>query len=133
MEYITDAHALLWHLYQPRRLGETAKQIFIDADAGQICVNIPAVVLAEVIMVVQKGRLPGASIKHLMPHIQSIKECENYRLLPLLPETVVSSNEYTIIPDIFDRLIVTEAILQNCPLVTYDQIIRQSQLVSTVW
>ncbi|PON14190.1 hypothetical protein C2W62_30405 [Candidatus Entotheonella serta] len=59
VEYLTDAPALLWHLYRPQRLGEQARQVFADADAGQACIHVPAVVAAEVLMVVQKGRLRG--------------------------------------------------------------------------
>jgi len=44
---ITDAHALLWHLYWPQRLGRAAQRVFSDADAGQVCIHVPAVVVAE--------------------------------------------------------------------------------------
>ena len=102
MNYITDAHALLWHLYWPQRLGSAAQRVFSDADAGQVCIYVPAV-------------------------------SDNYPLSPLLPETVIASHQYTTIPDIFDRLIVTEAISRGVPLVTHDPVIRQSGLISTVW
>lgn len=133
MNYITDAHALLWHLYWPQRLGRAAQRVFSDADAGQICIHVPAVVVAEALMVVQKGRLPGASLDHLLPHLRAMAASDNYPLSPLLPETVIASHQYTIIPDIFDRLIVTETISRGVPLVTRDPIIRQSVLVSTIW
>ncbi len=50
MEYVADAHALLWHLYRPRRLGDAARRVFSDADAGKAVVRVPAVVAAEVLM-----------------------------------------------------------------------------------
>ncbi len=133
MNYVSDAHALLWHLYWPQRLGEAAQQVFSDADSGKATIFIPAVVVAEVIMVVQKGRLPGASLDHLIPYFHSMNESENYPLTSLLPETVIASHGYSIIPDIFDRLIVTEAILKNLPVITRDQNIQESGLVSTIW
>ncbi len=133
MNYITDAHALLWHLYWPQRLGSAAQRVFSDADAGQVCIYVPAVVVAEVIMVVQRGRLPGASLDHLLLHLRAMAASDNYPLSPLLPETVIASHQYTTIPDIFDRLIVTEAISRGVPLVTRDPVIRQSGLISTVW
>jgi PIN domain nuclease of toxin-antitoxin system len=37
------------------------------------------------------------------------------------------------IPDIFDRLIVTEAVLLDVPVITRDPVIRDSELVPTVW
>jgi PIN domain nuclease of toxin-antitoxin system len=120
-------------LYWPQRLGSAAQQVFSDAEAGQICIHVPAVVVAEAIMVVQKGRLLGASLDHLLPHLRAMAASDNYPLLPLLPDTVIASHQYTTIPDIFDRLIVTEAILHGVPLVTRDPVIRQSGLISTVW
>lgn len=84
-------------------------------------------------MVVQKARLPGASLNHLLPHLQAMVASDNYPLLPLLPETVIASHQYTIIPDIFDRLIVTETISRSVPLVTRDPVIQQSGLISTIW
>lgn len=126
MDYITDAHALLWHLYWPQRLGEAAQRVFADVDAGQARIHVPAVVVAEAVMVVQKGRLPGASLEHLLPHLRAMAESDNYPLLPLLPETVIASHVYTTIPDIFDRLIVAEAIAHGLPLITRDPVIRQS-------
>ena len=133
MEYVADAHALLWHMYSPQRLGRAAQEVFSNADEGHTCIHIPAVVVAEVIMVVEKGRLPGASIEHLVHHLQAMTESENYSLTPLLPETVIASHEHAAIPDIFDRLIVTEAILHQLSIVTRDPSIQQSGLVSTVW
>ena len=133
MNYVTDAHALLWHLYWPQRVASAAQQVFSDADAGQGCIYVPAVVVAEMLMVVQKGRLPGASLDHLLPHLRAMATSDNYPLSPLLPETVIASHQYTSIPDIFDRLIVTETISRGVPLVTRDPVIRQLGLISTIW
>lgn len=127
MEYLTDAHALLWHLYGPQRLGEQARQVFADADAGQACIHVPAVVIAEALMVVQKGRLRGVTLAHLLPYLDAMATSDNYPLCPLLPHT------YTVIPDIFDRLIVTEAISRGLSLLTRDTIIRASGLVAVIW
>jgi PIN domain nuclease of toxin-antitoxin system len=131
--YVTDAHALLWHLYWPQRLGRAARQVFSDADAGQVCIYVPAVVVAETLMVVQKGRLPGASLDHFLPYLRAMATSTNYLLLSLLPQIVIDSHQYTMIPDIFDRLIVTDAISHSVPLLTRDPVIQQSGLISTIW
>ena len=133
MEYLTDAHALLWHLYGPQRLGAEARQAFADADAGQACIHVPAVVIAEALMVVQKGRLRGVTLAHLLPRLDAMATSDNYPLCSLLPHTVIVSHHYTVIPDIFDRLIVTEAISRGLPLLTRDAMIRASGLVAVIW
>jgi PIN domain nuclease of toxin-antitoxin system len=133
MNYVTDTHALLWYLYAPQRVGNGARQAFADADAGQGRIHVPAVVVAEMLMVVEKGRLPGVSLDHILLHLRTMAASLNYPLTPLLPEIVIASHQYPIIPDIFDRLIVTETILHGVPLLTRDPIMRQSGLIPTIW
>ena len=133
MEYIADAHALLWHLYGPQRLGTEARHVFSEADAGRACIYVPAVVIAEVLMVVQKGRLPGVILEDLLPHLDAMAESDNYQLCPLLPQTVIASHQHTAIPDIFDRLIVAEAVIRSLPVLTRDSVIRASELVTVIW
>lgn len=45
----------------------------------------------------------------------------------------LASHRFSAIPDIFDRLIVAEAVQRRLPLLTRDPAIRESQLVTTVW
>ena len=132
-EYLTDAHSLLWYLYQPSRLGLAAQAAFTEADAGSARIHVPAPALAEVLMAVEKGRIPGASLPSLLIHLESIRTSDNYHLSPLLPEVVLNSHVLTVIPDIFDRLIVAEAIARSLPLLTIDGLLRDSGLVQVVW
>jgi PIN domain nuclease of toxin-antitoxin system len=133
MIYVTDAHALLWHLFLPQRLGKAANQAFQASDSGSATICVPAVAIAEMIMVTSKGRLPGATIVELLNHLQRIQTMTNFTLLPLLPETVITSHTLAAIPDIFDRLIVADAQRLNAPLLTRDTTIQATGLVATVW
>ena len=45
-----------------------------------------------------------------MPHLESMEQSSNYSLMSLTPATVIASRLFTLIPDIFDRLIVTEGL-----------------------
>ncbi len=133
MDYVADTHALLWHLFDRRRLGTAARVVFQDADAGTARIYLPAVVVAEMIMVVQKGRLPGATMPQLLTQLNSIRTSANYILLPLLPETVIASHTLVVIPDIFDRLVVAEAQQRQVPLITRDPVIIGAKIVNIVW
>jgi PIN domain nuclease of toxin-antitoxin system len=133
VNYVTDTHALLWHLYMPARLGVAARNAFHAADQGDALIYIPAVVLAEVLMVVQRGRLSGVSLAQLLPHLEAIRGSRNYALAPLQPATIIGSHIFVQIPDIFDRLIVAEAIEREAPLLSRDGVIKASGLVSLVW
>ncbi len=84
-------------------------------------------------MVIERGRLPPVTMPQLLTQLQVMQSSTNYVLLPLLPQTVIASRTFSSIPDIFDRLIVTEAHQLSMPLITRDQDIRTLNVVPTVW
>jgi PIN domain nuclease of toxin-antitoxin system len=93
---------------------------------------IPAVVVAEMVMVVEKHRVK-ATIDELKMVIASLRQ-ENICLFPpLTAEDILESTALSEIPDIFDRLVVYEALKHNALLITKDEIISQSGVVSTIW
>lgn len=124
---------LLWHLYLPSRLGLGARKAFAETDDGKARIFIPALVVAEAIMVVQKGRLPGTDLTELVGHLRAAHHSDNYVLSDLKAGTVLDSHPSAIIPDIFDRLIAVEAVARGLPLLSRDPVIRDSGLVPTVW
>lgn len=132
MEYAADTHAILWQLFAPHRLGPSAQTAFSDCDAGTSRVYLSAVVIAEMIMVIEKGRLHGITIGQLLVQLSLLQNSSNYILLPLLPEVVIASHTLTAIPDIFDRLIVADAKHLSVPLISRDTVIIASGLVSVV-
>lgn len=132
-ELVTDTHALLWHLYRPANLGSKAREVFEEADAGRARIHIPALVVAEALMIAEKGRIPGVDLERLVPHLSAARLSDNYPLSDLRFDTVLASHELTAIPDIFDRLIVTEAMVRKLPLVSRDPVIRDSGLVAVIW
>ena len=133
MDYLADAHAILWHLFEPRRLGSAARAAFVDTDSGRARVFLPAVVIAEMIMVIERGRLPSINISHLLTVFHAMQSGHNYILYPLLPEVVIASHSLTAVPDIFDRLIIADARRMSVPLISRDSIISTSGLVNVVW
>jgi PIN domain nuclease of toxin-antitoxin system len=103
------------------------------ADAGEAHIYIPAVVIAECLMVAEKGRIPGLAVEGLLEHFEAIRGSENFLPTVLSPDLILASHRLTMIPDIFDRLIVTEAEQRGLPLLTRDSVIRESGLVETIW
>jgi PIN domain nuclease of toxin-antitoxin system len=75
----------------------------------------------------------GVTLSLLLAQFNAIQSKSNYVLLPLLPETVISSHTLLAIPDIFDRLVVAEARRLSLPLITRDAAIKASGLLSVVW
>ncbi len=132
-ELVTDTHAFLWHLYLPRRLGAAAREAFAESDAGKARIFIPALVVAECLMVIKKGRLPGVDLGKLLGHLDAATDSDNYVLSDLSAKMVLDSHPFDEIPDIFDRLIVVEARTRKLPLLSRDPVIRASGIVPIVW
>jgi PIN domain nuclease of toxin-antitoxin system len=132
-EYVLDTHALLWHLHAPQRLGAAAREALARVDAGEARAWLPAVVVAEALMVAERRRIDGLRIEALLAQLELLHGTDNYRLSPLTPETVLASHRFATIPDIFDRLIVTEAVDRNMPLLSRDAAIRAAEVVETIW
>lgn len=133
MDYVADTHAMVWYLFAQSRLGTDALTVLTDAAAGNARIFLPAVAVAEMIMVVEKRRIPGITMSQLEIELELMRQSASYEFLPLLPDTVIQSRTLTAIPDIFDRLIVTESVRLGLPLITGDTVIRASSLVTVVW
>jgi PIN domain nuclease of toxin-antitoxin system len=134
MSYVADTHAVLWHLFPgARSLGSDAKRVFDACEAGSEQIVIPAAVLAEMIAIVERGRLPDATVPALLSVIGTMQSGRNYRFLSLRPQTILASHRLTTIPEIFDRLIVADALRLGYPIITRDQQIVESGIVKTIW
>ncbi len=132
MEYVIDTHPLVWSLFAQHRLSTHTRDIFQQTELGAHRIVVPAIVVAELIMVVEKRRV-SATLPELFVSLTSLQGSSSYQFLPLLPETVINSHTLTAIPDIFDRLIVAEALRLGLPLITRDATIAGVGLVRTVW
>lgn len=103
--YVCDTHALIWRLLDDRRLGNAACAAFDSADAGTATMHIPAVFLAEMIMIAEKQRVVGWTRSEVELLVDAVSDASNYVLTELTPMLVLRSAELPIVPDIFDRLI----------------------------
>ena len=133
MDYVADAHAMVWYLFAQSRLGKDAFSVLTDAAAGKARIYLPAVAVAEMIMMIEKRRIPGITISELEIELELMRNNASYEFLPLFPSTVIQSRTLTAIPDIFDRLIVAEAVRLGLPLINRDLVIRASGLVTVIW
>lgn len=130
--YVTDTHTLIWHLMSDAKLGQTAKGILTRVDNGEAELVIPAVVLAELYMLAEKRRVEMTTIQ-MHEQVAQWQQAQNIVLTSLTPAIVKESRNLIQIPDIFDRLIVSEARLQAVPLITKDRILTATNLVEIIW
>ena len=127
--YVADTHALVWYLGGSPLLGDAARQAFDEVASGDGLVIVPAISLAELVMMSEKGR---SAIDAILI-TAAIRAAPGFELRPLIPEVALSIRALTALPDIHDRLIVAEALANNATLITRDQLIVASGLVPTLW
>lgn len=127
--YVTDTHSLLWHLYDIPRLGPEATAAFEAISRGDAVLLIPAIVLAEMVYVVERRR-HDIDVNEVL---DQIAEADNLQVLPFDLAGARALIPLTEIPEMHDRMIVATAHVYNAPLITRDEAIRQASVVECVW
>ena len=64
--YVTDTHALLWHLVGSDRLSARVRSIFRQADVNESHIIVPTIVLVEIVYLIEKARIPDEIIEKLI-------------------------------------------------------------------
>ncbi len=126
---LIDAHALLWHRNRDERLSETARGI-LTGDAG-----IPVISDATFWEIVIKHAL--GKLK-LTGGPESLREdwigAGAARPLPVRWPHIRLTGELPFIhSDPFDRMLVSQAIVENLPLVTSDPNIAKYPGIRIIW
>jgi PIN domain nuclease of toxin-antitoxin system len=132
-EYVTDTHALIWHEENSPRLSAAAKACFDAADQGRARIYVPSISIVEMTYLGEKGKIP--------PHIatQTLTLIGNppasYDLAPLDRSVAecVDRVSRALVPDMPDRIIVATALALGLPLISVDEVITRSGLVTTIW
>lgn len=127
-KYVVDTHALIWYLVGSPRLGTRARAALDAVVSGEASVIIPAIVVAELVMFAEKYRTIEPDKIVSMLQLES-----GFQFVPLMPETAANIQNLTFLPDMHDRLIVSEALYQECALISADEKITNSKLVEILW
>jgi PIN domain nuclease of toxin-antitoxin system len=132
-EYVTDTHPLLWHILSSARLSATAQAVFADADAGLHRILIPSIVLVEAIYLAEKKRIDPAALDRLFSLLDLAPA--NYAVVPLDAEIVrtVRTVDRVKVPEMPDRIIVATAKHLRLEVVTRDNTIAASGIVTILW
>lgn len=131
--YVTDTHALVWHLTKNKRLSRKARRIFQRADAGFGQILVPTIVLIEACYMANRQRLA----RELLDHVLNLPEDPEATYCVVSLDAAVARMSAGIgpaaVPEMPDRIIVATAMHLNLPLLTVDPDIEESELVKTVW
>jgi predicted nucleic acid-binding protein len=127
MSYVVDAHAFGAYLFD--RLPPKAEEIFREAERGEVEIALPAIVVAELIHVLEKAKLDS----FIWEIFESIDEYPSFMIQPL-DESVLKLVPGVRLQELHDRIVVaTCKHLSSKAVITKDREIRTSNLVETVY
>lgn len=127
--FVTDTHSLLWYLQGSPQLGVAARQAFDDVVAGTAQLVIPVMVVAEMVLLLEKGRT-AIDLDAILTTLESLP---GVTIAPLTLEVTLGIRQLGTLPDMHDRLIVAEARVREADLISVDRAITASGLVRLVW
>lgn len=131
--YVTDTHALIWHLTEDPHLSAKCKAIFAAADRGEAKVWIPSIVLVETVYLVEKARIPDSLFLRMLEIIDP--PSVNYEVSPLDTKLIhwLLQIDRAIVPDLPDRVVAATALQRNVPLLSKDSRIARLSHVARIW
>lgn len=133
-QYVIDTHPLLWYVTDDSRLSSQANSVIEKAEAGEINIIVPAIVLIEAIDVLNKRRIIYDStelLNWLSQNSQFIIKNLDWEIINLFkdyrspkPEIKINNHDQIII--------VTAQCFGGIPIITKDSDIQQVY-PSTIW
>jgi PIN domain nuclease of toxin-antitoxin system len=129
---VADTHTALWYLLKNPRLSAAARSFMDDAASPGHDIVLSPISLAEIVYLVEKGRLPASAYDELRQALSDpdfvLEEA------PFTSEVVETMRQVprTDIPDMPDRIVAAIALYFGVPVISRDGRIRASN-VQTVW
>jgi PIN domain nuclease of toxin-antitoxin system len=129
---VADTHAIIWYLYDDARLSTAARSWFADAAATGEQIALSTIVLAEMVYLIEKGRIDATAMSRLTAELDMpdalLSEVPLHR--GIIQEMV--SVPRVDVPDLPDRIIAATALHLGVPIISRDRKIQAASL-TTVW
>jgi PIN domain nuclease of toxin-antitoxin system len=129
---VADTHTALWHLFDDARLSAAAGTFINDAAAARRKIAISTISLAEVVYLIEKGRLPPSAYDELT---QALADPEHVFTEAVLTAAIVQAMRLVSraeVPDMPDRVVAATAVYFDVPVISRDRLIRSARL-NTIW
>ena len=129
---VADTHTALWHLFDDPRLSLTAAQFIDQAASSRNRIIVSSISLAEVLYLVEKGRIPHSAYDEL-----KIALADSDHVLKEAPFTLEIVDAMRRVPrgqvpELPDRIVAATAVYFAVPVISCDKRI-QSSIIPTVW
>jgi PIN domain nuclease of toxin-antitoxin system len=127
---IADTHAAIWHLFSDCRLGLAASAFIDDAIAKGDNIGVSAISVAEMVYLIEKGRIPANALKDM--HTATADPKAVLQHVPLDENIAMKMAEFSRqdLPDLPDRVIAATALFYDVPVLSRDRRIRSSTIQS---
>lgn len=129
---VADTHTILWYLYGDSQLSLLAATVLESAEQAGDQIAIASVTLAEIIYLVEKGRIHSQSFVRILAALEQ----DNPALVEIPFDRQVAKAMQQIervqVPDLPDRMVAATALHLELPVISRDRKI-QSSIVETIW
>ena len=129
---VADTHTALWYLFGDSRLSIRAKEFVDQAAASRRSIEISPISLAEIVYLVEKGRLPASALEDLMSALDNPNHV--FKHAPFTKDVVNAMRQVPRdeVPDMPDRIVAATAVYLGVPVISKDGRIQGSS-VKSVW
>lgn len=131
--WVTDTHAIIWHLQNRSRLSTRVRAIFDETDQGLHKIYVPAITIVETIYLAERNRIISNGVEQLLALFQS--NIDNYKIAPLNRDVAIAVRQIdkATVPEMPDRIIAATGLALNLPVLTRDQNIQKALNVDSIW
>jgi predicted nucleic acid-binding protein len=129
MNFLADTVALIRHIERHPAIGQRAKHIFREAEAGEHHIYISGITLMEILYLSEARKI---TLK-LDEVIALIASSNNYTIYPVDAQVVSEAATIGDVRELHDRIIAGTAKLLSLPILTGDQILSRSKHITTIW
>ncbi len=125
---VADTHTVIWYLYADPRLSAVAHAYIEEAASAGEQIAVSSITLAEMVYLVEKGRIDAAALARLVAALDStnavLQEAPFDRRVAEAMQSVLRVE----VPDFPDRMIAATAVYWGVPVISRDRKIQAAAL-----
>ena len=129
---VADTHAILWYLYNDPRLSATAENFLDSVDVAGDQIAISSIVLAEVVYLIEKGRIDSMAFDRIITALNRIDATLVEIPLDRFVVQAMRQIDRSQVPDLPDRIVTATGLHLGVPVISHDHKIKTS-IVSVIW